>query len=358
MPTSPRSAAVLVVVALLAGPTTADGADRVVRYSVHTMGTIGTVAVVADDSLAALDDARAGLAAFAAVDRRFSNWDRRSEISRVNAALDAGPVRLSSEATTVIGTALRIAAESKGAFDPTVEPLVRLWGFLGGRPAVPDSTAVAEALERVGHERVRLDGHALTASADGVRIDLGGIAKGRAVDDAIAVLGRRGVENALVDVSGTMRALGRPTARPHWTLGIRDPETDDAWFGQLRLDDDAVATSGNYEQFVARDGTRHGHVLDPRTGWSVQGLTSVTIVAPTALEADAWATAILALGSEEGRRVLATRDDLTGVLVQSASAGRYRVWVEDSLRDRFDLVTGAKARFMVEWFGGHRDRTR
>ncbi len=358
MPIPGRFVTALLLLVVLAGSTAAGPADRVIRYSVRTMGTVGTVAVVADDSLAALDDARSGLAVFAAVDRRFSNWDRQSEISRANASVDAGPVQLSSAAATVLAAALRIAAESNGAFDPTVEPLVRLWGFLGGRPAVPEPAAVEAVLGRVGHDRVQLDDRTLTTSTDGVRIDLGGIAKGRAVDRAITVLRRRGVEHALVDLSGTVRAVGHPPGRQRWTLGIRDPASHDAWFARLRLDTHAVATSGDYEQFAARDGTRHGHVLDPRTGWSVRGLVSVTIAAPTALEADAWATAVLVMGPEEGRRLLAARDDLAGVLVQSASAGRHRVWVEDSLRGRFDLVTGAEARFAVEWFDAQRDSTR
>jgi FAD:protein FMN transferase len=330
----------------------ADDAARAVRFDVRTMGTVGAVTVITPDSASVAAIAERALGAFGAVDARLSNWNPHSELSAVNAGLDVGPVELSAEAAVVITAALRIARESDGAFDPTVEPLVRLWGFLGGTPRVPDRTAIESARTRTGYGYLRLAGDPLTLVADrsGMRIDLGGIAKGHAVDLAHAILREAGIEHALVDLSGNMRALGHPPGRASWTLGVRDPDRRDGWFARLRLYDDAVATSGNYEQFVDADGHRYGHVLDPRSGWPVEGLDGVTVLAPTALLADAWATALLVQGPERARVTAAERGDLHVVLVQSASSGVRIVWVESSLAGRFDLVPDAAGRFEVRWF--------
>lgn len=347
---------------LLVATAAAAGASspHVVRFGTETMGTWGTIAVVTADSAAVAPAAAEALEAFVAVDRRFSNWTTTSELARINRELPHGPVRLSGEAVTVVGRALAVARASGGAFDPTVEPLVRLWGFLGGTPAVPRAEAIEALLARTGHDRLVLDGDVLTADGDGdpLKLDLGGIAKGHAVDRAAAVLRARGIENALIDLSGNMIGLGHPPGRAHWKVGVRDPESDDAWFATLSLGAEAIATSGNYEQFVDVDGRRYGHVLDPRTGWPVDDLVSVTVLAPTAIEADAWATALLVLGCEGAKDLLADRDDLAAVLVQSARDGSHRVWVEDSLRDRFGFVMGAPSRFEQMWFGEDHDEPR
>lgn len=331
---------------------------RTVHFARPIMGTWGTVSIVTADSNAVAEAADAAWAAIEATDRRFSNWKPDSELSRTNRALDAGPVDLSTQAAELVATALRIHAESNGSFDPTVEPLVRLWGFLGGTPRVPKSAAIEATRTRIGADRLHLEATTLHTDRDGVRIDLGGIAKGHAVDRAVAALRAHGIDDALVDVSGNMIGLGSPAGRDHWTVGVRDPDTEDQWFATLALADDAIATSGNYEQFVDVNGQRYGHVLDPRTGWPVDDLVSVTVVAPTAVEADAWATALLVLGCEDARHLLADRPDLAGVLVQSAEDGTHQVWVESSLRDRFGSVTAIRSRFPVTWFGPGHDETR
>lgn len=349
-----------VLLLILATVTSAAAADapRTVRFARPTMGTVGTIAVVTGDSASVIAAVDAAWRQIQATDRRFSNWQPESELSRANRALDQGPVRLSAPAAQLLDQALRVAAESGGAFDPTVEPLIRLWGFLGGAPAVPDRDAIEATLARVGAGHLSVVEGTLSASRPGVRVDLGGIAKGHAVDRAAAALRAHGIEHALVDVSGNMIGLGHPAGRDHWTVGVRDPESEDDWFATLALGAGAIATSGNYEQFIDVDGRRYGHVIDPRTGWPVDDLVSVTVVAPTAVEADAWATALLVLGSEDARRILAERDDLDGLLVQSARGGVHRVWVEDSLHHRIGIVTGLQSRFALTWFGPGRETTR
>jgi len=183
-----------------------------------------------------------------------------------------------------------------------------------------------------------------------VRVDLGGIAKGHAADRAASSLRRAGVENALVNLSGNMVPLGHPPGRTSWKVGLRDPDSEFDYFATLLLDRECVATSGNYEQFLARDGRIYGHILDPRTGWPAQGLDAVTVLAPTAVEADAWATALMVLGLDEARKLSASREDLATVLVQSASDGRRVVWAERELQSRLHPTGSAGQRFEIRWF--------
>jgi thiamine biosynthesis lipoprotein len=330
---------------------TRDGV-RLVAYSRRTMGTLGTVTVATADSSASAPVAACALAAFARVDSLMSNWTDDSEVARINREAGRHPVEVHPEVLPVLRFSLDVAAESDGAFDVTVEPLVRLWGFLGGKPHVPAEADIERARARMGYRRVSLapEGDALRFTDDGVRIDLGGVAKGRAVDLARAALTARGVECALVDLSGNMAALGHPPGRDAWVVGIRDPSDEVPYFARLTLGEDAIATSGDYEQFVDANGHRYGHILDPRTGWPASGLVSVTVLAPSAMAADAWATAFFVLGADSARRVAARRDDLDVVLVRSPENGIFEVWVESRLAPRFELQKGQADRFVVHVF--------
>lgn len=322
------------------------------RFPVRTMGTEAGVAVAGPDSATLARRVAPALAVFGFVDSLLTNWTETSEVARINRTLDATPRPLHPDAAHVVDTALRIGVASGGAFDITVEPLVRTWGFLDGTPRIPDPAEIQAALARTGQHHLRWDATSRTLATDlpGLRIDLGGIAKGFAVDRVTQSLTDAGVEAALIDLSGNMRGLGRPPGREAWTVGVRDPADRVPWFATLRLDGDAVATSADYEQFVAADGRRYGHILDPRTGWPAEGLAAVTVLAPTALEADAWATALFASGPEAARALAGARPGIHAILVHRATGGVMDVWVESSLGDRFTLRAGTEAWFRVRRF--------
>lgn len=343
----PPLAALITLVVLTGGSATP---PRSVAFTIRTMGTYGRVVLVTADSAAAAPLTLPALGAFARVDSLMSNWTTTSEIARINRVAGSGPTPVEPEVATVIDTALGLWRESDGAFDITVEPLVRLWGFLGGTKRVPGDDEIAATLRRVGAGRVRLDAAARTiafATPD-VRIDLGGIAKGYAVDVAAESLKTHGVSDALVDLSGNMVAIGHPPGADHWRIGIRDPRDRMPYFARLVVQN-AVSTSGQYEQFVAANGRRYGHILDPRTGRPADGLISVTVVAPTALLCDAWDTPLFVLGPERARHKARERADIAAVLVEPG-AGVDTVWVESTLRDRFQLEPAARDLFVVRWF--------
>jgi len=323
-----------------------------VGYPIRTMGTYANITLVTADSAAGQRLVHAALSEFVRVDSLMSNWTQTSEVARINRSAELGPVPMHAEVAGVVDAALRVGRESEGAFDITVEPLVRLWGFLGGPKRVPSMLEIEAAFVFVGPQHLMYDSAAQTLQFDrkNVRIDLGGIAKGHAVDRAAAALRNAGVTDALVDLSGNMFALGSPATSPTWRIGVRDPRDRILYFARLPLSEQAISTSGKYEQFVAQDGRTYGHIMDPRSGRPAEGLIAVTVIAPTAMEADAWSTSLFVLGPIAAKAKAKARADIDAVLVTPGSAGVDTVWVEASLKDRFTLDDKAKGMFQLVWF--------
>jgi thiamine biosynthesis lipoprotein len=352
----PAALALLLLPPLAGGPR-CEG-TRAFRFATRTMGTTATLTLVGTDSLALAPLAARALACFARVDSLMSNWTRSSEVARLNGGLDGtvdgAPLAVEPETARVIAAALAVAAESDGAFDPTVEPLVRLWGFLGGEKRVPAAGEIAALLPSVGAEQLRWDAEAsqLAARRSGLRLDLGGIAKGYAVDCVRDTLLALGLRDALIDLSGNIALFGAPPGREAWRLGIRDPVDREATLGRLSLPRAAVATSGDYEQFFAADGKRYGHILDPRRGWPVDSLASVTVVMDSATLADAWATALTVLGPTAARRLARARLDMDVILIERrpAAQGPDLVWVEESLAANFSLAPTLSTRYSLRRF--------
>ncbi len=344
---------VAVVATMSAAPRTSSaGERRPVVFRGATMGTWASLTIVTDDSAAVADVAFGSLRALHRVDSLMSNWTSSSEVARINREAGHRTVVVEPEVSGVIDAALRVSRDSGGAFDITVEPLVRLWGFLDGTPHVPSQKEIDHALARIGTDKIAFDAatRGIHFARNDVRIDLGGVAKGYGADRAAAVLRRAGVTDALVDLSGNMVAIGNAATHPGWNVGIRDPAGVYPMLGRIALQDDAVATSGDYEQFVDAGGKRYGHILDPRTGWSARGLSSVTVVAADAMTADAWSTALFVLGPEAARRMAAARDDILAVLVEPRPDGTTVIWVEGALRGRFRAEESLSAAYLVRYF--------
>lgn len=350
---------VAAVFVLAAGPG-ARVVPRSVTYPIRAMGTYVNVTILTSDSSGSLEQARSAHAAIRLVDSLMSNWTTTSEIARLNRVADSAATRVEPHTFAVLARSLRLWRESDGAFDITVEPLVRAWGFIGGPKRVPSEAEVREALAKVGAGEVVLDSVARTVrfGRPGMRVDLGGIAKGYAVDLAMAALRARGVQNALVDASGNMMAVGGPywhpaETPPSWRIGLRDPrdKTGRYHFARVLLTGQAISTSANYEQFVAQDGKQYGHILDPRTGRPADGLLAVTVIAADATTTDAWDTPLFVLGLEAGRKKALQRTDLHAILVApGAATAPDTVWVEEELKGHFWLEPAARERFVVRLF--------
>lgn len=272
----------------------------------HTMGTTWQVKLAAAPHRD-LHPLHAGIQAqLDAVVAQMSTWEAGSDISRFNTAPAGTSVPLPALFARVLACALDIARRSDGAFDPTVGPLVALWGFGAQAQAqrVPDPTRLALARERCGWQRLQPgDGHLLQPG--GLELDLSAIAKGFAVDLVSAWLRDQGITAALVEVGGELHGYGiKPDHQPWRVLVESEPEADAATDTPprvLALNDLAVATSGDRFHHYAHDGVEYSHTLDPRVGAPVtRAAAAVTVVAATAMEADGWATALTVMGREEG----------------------------------------------------------
>jgi thiamine biosynthesis lipoprotein len=269
------------------------------RKPLAIMGTTSTLGAVT----AARDAPRAAkaLAAAEATLRRLeaamSTWIDASEISRLNAAPPGETVPLSRDSRAVLAAARRFHERSGGAFDITCDPLLRLWRQAAkkGHPPSPEEIVAARAAS--SWELLELDPEGASKLAESVRVDLGGIAKGYAVDQAIQVLRAHGLAGGLVEVGGDLAVFGSAPGGEAWSIAVRDPRREAVW-GTIRLREGAVCTSGNYARFVEIAGERHSHIVDPRDGRPADRAASVTVVAPDALSADAWATALAVLGPE------------------------------------------------------------
>jgi thiamine biosynthesis lipoprotein len=226
-----------------------------------------------------------------------------SELSKLNATAVQQPLVVSSDLFLVISNALAIARETDGAFDPTVAPLTELWGFLWKDHRLPIDSELASVLPRVNYKLVELDPKHRTVhfKTNGVSLDLNAIAKGYVVDCAINKLRSLGITNAMVRAGGDLRVIGAPPGQSAWPIQIEDP-TKDAKRRTLELRDAALSTSGSYENYFVANGRRYSHIFNPRTGRPIEGIASCSVIAPTCMQSDAWATAFFVLGPETALR--------------------------------------------------------
>lgn len=268
----------------------------------------------------------------ATVNRSMSHYDPDSELSRFNRSTLSADFAVSDDLHRVVSDALRISVLSQGAFDVTVAPLVNAWGFgpqLHRYQAAPPVGLIETTLQQVGYRQLssRADAAMIGKSHPGLSIDLSGIGKGHGVDRVAELLDAKGVSDYLVEIGGEIRVKGVNHDAQPWRVAIEEPLPGQRSVRKiLRLDTAinshrAVATSGNYRQFFDYQGQRYSHMIDPTTGWPVQHqLASVTVIAPTTLEADAWATALQVLGPQQGLQ-MAEREGLAAFFISAADDG-------------------------------------
>jgi FAD:protein FMN transferase len=275
------------------------------------------------------EDRAAGEAAIAAVMERMHQIDETmspfkpdSELSRVNRAASAGPVSISRPMVDIIARSIEFSELSEGAFDITFASVGHLYDY---RLRIhPSDDELAQARAAIGYRNLILDPQACTIrfARPGVRIDLGGFAKGLAVDDGAAILQKHGIRNAIVTAGGDSHILGDRRGRP-WTIGIRDPRKAGQMVAVLPLQDVALSTSGDYERYFEQDGIRYHHLIDPATGKSPSGVRSVTVVAPDGLTSEALSKCVFVMGVEKGMRLVESFDGVDAVVVDAAGALHY-----------------------------------
>lgn len=239
--------------------------------------------------------------------------DAQSEIARLN---ETGSTALSEETAALLAAALKLSRRTDGAFDPTVYPLVRLWGFTGETQAVPGSAELQRALAAVGTENVLQSGQNVTLR-NGAMLDFGGIAKGYAAEKCAKLLEAAGIEAALLSLGGNVQTVGTKPDGSAWAVGIADPENPTQAIATLTFTGSlALVTSGGYQRYFEEDGVRYHHILNPKTGYPARsGLASVTILAESGALADALSTALFVMGLDAAAEFWMGSDDFEAVFV-------------------------------------------
>lgn len=227
------------------------------------------------------------------LDDLLSNYKPESEWGEVNRHAAEKPMKVSPESFRLLSACLDYSRESEGAFDISVGPLMKVWGFYKGSGHLPHRPEVLAALTKVGYRHIHLDSGAQTVWFDrsGVELDPGGIGKGYAVDRMVDVLKQNGVQIALVAGSGSsIYGMGAPPTEPKgWRVDIRDPRNPNKSSAEIFLRDMSMSTSGSYEKFFRAEGRTYAHIMDPRTGYPAQGSVSVSVIAPRTIDSEAWA---------------------------------------------------------------------
>jgi thiamine biosynthesis lipoprotein len=290
------------------------------------MGTFARVVVVLEPDTAE-KAIQAALTELENVDNLMSDYKEDSELSRLNRDACKQAIKVSEPTLEVLQRAVEFSKLTDGAFDVTVGPLVDLWRSAAHANHLPTQADLETARAKVGYEKLILDANNMTVrfAVEGMRLDLGGIAKGYAIDKAVEAIRNCGAIGAMVDVGGDIRCFGAaPPGKDTWRIGLQDPSKTKDWLGTgkpllvLKLVDSAIATSGDYRRFALIEGQKHSHVMDQDTGQTSDELSSVTIIAQSALQADALATAATVLGPEKALTLIENLPDTEAILISPA----------------------------------------
>ena len=278
-------------------------AGELLRYegSLDAMGTSFGVVLYGRDANRLRSAADQAFEEVRRLESMLSNYRRESEWSEVNRNAADQPVVVSDELFRLLSECLNYSRKSEETFDITVGPLMKLWGFYKGSGRIPHRAEIRVVMSRVGYQNVLLDPERKTVrfARKGVEIDPGGIGKGYAVDQMVAILKANGIESALITAGGSsIYAMGAPPGEKGWTVKIRHPKKHEEAIQQVVLRNESMSTSGSYEKFF-RSGRRiYSHIMDPRTGYPAQGAVSVSVIAPRTLDSEAWTKPYFILGKQ------------------------------------------------------------
>jgi thiamine biosynthesis lipoprotein len=289
----------------------------------QVMGTFANIIAVADDTRTAKFSIGAAYEALNRIESMMSTYDPDSQISQVNKNAHKEPVFVNPELLDVISTAVKYSEKTDGAFDITVGPVIDLWKKAEKKKKAPTKKQLEDARAKVGYKKIMFGpfGGTIKFAVKGMRLDLGGIAKGYAIDLAVKAMQQAGAKGGMVDVGGDIRCFGaQPNGRDNWLVGLQDPALENALLLVLKLNDMAVATSGDYQRFVVVEGQKHSHIIDPQTSSSADQLSSVTIIAAKAADADALATAVSVMGAQKGLALIESTPDTEAILIPAGDS--------------------------------------
>jgi len=290
----------------------------------QVMGTLARIVVIAGSRTTAEKCIRAAFDELHAVDELMSTYKQNSEISSVNRSARKAPVPVGKQTFFVLQKALRFSKLSDGAFDVTTGPLRDLWKHAQKTNTLPTDAQLAAARSKVGYQKLILDSEnrSVRFAVDGMKLDLGGIAKGYAIDRAVRAAENSGAYAAMVDVGGDIRCFTTPAGRKkEWSIGLQNPFTATEPPGRdkpmliLHLSGAAVATSGGYRRFYCVGGEKYSHIIDTHTGCAANSLSSATVITANATGADALATAVAVMGPQKGFELIEKLPQTEAILI-------------------------------------------
>lgn len=309
--------------------------DHIVHHGSQVMGTVVDLTIWTDNEAGAAEAAKAVFEEFQRVDRLMSSWLEDSAVAKINRGAGTKAIVVDEEVMKLVLRAHQAGKLSGGAFDISVGSFRGLWKFdqdIDG--SIPADDKVQERAKLVDYRKIALNKkrRSVKLRRKGMRITLGGVAKGYAVDQAVAIMHKRGFVDFIVQAGGDLYASGRRGDRS-WRVGIRDPRGNrDASFALAEVSNQTFSTSGDYERSIVVKGVRYHHILDPATGRPAKRSRSVTVLAPDALTADIWSTALFVIGPENGMKIVESRDDMEAVFVDENNALHISTGLQDKLR--------------------------
>jgi thiamine biosynthesis lipoprotein len=304
---------ILLLLGLTLYPSSCWATDVSVKRTEFIMGTFVEITVVSPDEEKSEEAVRAAFNEIKNIDALMSSNKEDSEVCRLNRL---GELEVSTETSEVIKESIRFSKLSEGAFDITYKPLMNVWRKAEKENRLPEKGEIEEGIELVGYEEIEVEKNVIRFKKPGMQIDLSCIAKGYAVDKAIAVLKRMGITRALINAGGDMYALGEITEGKKWRIGIQHPREGESLIAVIELKDKAIATSGDYERYFTIKGKKYSYIFNPKTGKTQENTPmSVTVVASDCKTADALSTTSFILGPEKGIELIDVLSDVEGLIV-------------------------------------------
>ncbi len=305
---------VFIVILAVAGWFRFSGVAEPVSRTALIMGTLVEITIYDQPQQQANQAVNAAFAEMTRIEELMSRHVESSEVSQLSRARQA--LQVSQETADLIRAGQHIAHISDGAFDLTLGRLKELWAINSDHPYIPNQAEREQAIKNIGPDALQVTGQLVSKRDPALQVDLGGIAKGYAVDRAVNLLRKRGITSAAVNAGGDISLIGDHDGQP-WRIGIQHPRQQGAVLTTLPIVNRAVVTSGDYERFFERDGVRYHHIFDPATGAPARLCQSVTVVADDAATADALATAAFVLGPKRGLQLLEKEQSAEGLIVAS-----------------------------------------
>lgn len=319
--------------------------DTAVEREGFHMGTVISVKIYGEKAKEAADEVFKRIAEIESI---MTINEQCSEIGRLNEQSGKNSVKLSSESIYVLEKAKAFSKLSEGAFDVTIGPLVKAWGVFTDNPRIPPRDEIKNYLKLVNYNDLHVDSRNLTAylAKENQVVDLGGIAKGYAGDEAVKILKKYNIKSAFVNLGGNVVVHGKKPDGSPWVIGVQNPRAvNGKIIGTVRVSDKAVVSSGDYERFFEKDGIRYHHILDPRTGYpSRSGLIGTTVISDLSIDADALSTSIFVLGLDKGMKLIENIKGVEAIFVTSDK----KVYTTSGLKDIFIFKDESKEFAYVE----------